>query len=76
MMKEMLSDNCELRIMNSFQTPCGILRCTDSAGGEIPFQAVPLEKSYQTAVYDLISEEWLIRLKSGLIPARCRSAKR
>ena len=77
MMKEMLSDNCELRIMNSFQTPCGILRCTDSAGGEIPFQAVPLEKSYQTAVYDLISEEWIpvkpayqaeIRIDTGSLP--------
>ncbi|MBR5371103.1 MAG: hypothetical protein IK130_02705 [Oscillospiraceae bacterium] len=43
----------------AFQTPGGILRCTDSAGTDLPFCVIPLEQSCDTKVFDLITEEWI-----------------
>ena len=45
--------------MIALQTPCGILRCKNQHGTDVPFQAIPLEHDFQAAVYDLISETWI-----------------
>ena len=46
-------------ILSELHTPCGILKCSDKYNNFIPFRSIPIDKTYDTAVYDEIQSDWV-----------------
>ena len=46
-------------ILSELHAPCGILKCSDKYNNFIPFRSIPIDKTYDTAVYDEIQSDWV-----------------